>query len=55
MLIYFDEVDFMIGVGILCLLLPVVWWQKRSLSYLLFSILGLSSGNCTGRHLSHCN
>lgn len=36
MLIYFDERDFVIGVGILCVLLPVLWRQKRSLSYLLF-------------------
>jgi glycopeptide antibiotics resistance protein len=36
LLIYFDEYDLLIGVGILCILLPIVWWRKHSLSYLLF-------------------
>ena len=36
MFIEFDGNDLLIGIGILCVLLPVLWWQKRSLSYLLF-------------------
>jgi glycopeptide antibiotics resistance protein len=36
LLIYFDEYDLLIGVGILCVLLPVMWWRKHSLSYQLF-------------------
>lgn len=36
MLIRFDERDFLIGIGVLCALLPVFWWRKRSFSYLLF-------------------
>jgi glycopeptide antibiotics resistance protein len=35
-MIYFDIYDFLIGVGILCVVLPIVWWRKRNLSYLLF-------------------
>jgi glycopeptide antibiotics resistance protein len=36
MMVYFDLYDFLIGVGLLCVLLPVIWWRKRKLSYLLF-------------------
>ena len=36
MLIRFDGTDFLVGMGILCILLPILWWRKRSLSYLLF-------------------
>ncbi|HEX7568328.1 MAG TPA: VanZ family protein [Anaerolineaceae bacterium] len=36
MLIYFDKYDFLIGIGILVVLLPILWWRKRNLSYLLF-------------------
>lgn len=36
MLIYFDAYDFLIGVGILVVLLPILWWKKHSLVYLLF-------------------
>jgi glycopeptide antibiotics resistance protein len=36
MIVDFDGNDLLIGIGILCVLLPVLWWQKRSLSYLLF-------------------
>jgi len=36
MMIDFDRNDLLIGVGILCVLLPILWWRKRSLSYLLF-------------------
>jgi len=39
LLIYFDEYDILIGVGILCILLPIVWWRKHSLSYLLFFLI----------------
>ena len=35
-MVYFDLYDFLIGVGLLCVLLPVIWWRKRKLSYLLF-------------------
>jgi glycopeptide antibiotics resistance protein len=35
-LIRFDESDFLVGIGILCGLLLVLWWRKRSLSYILF-------------------
>ena len=35
-MVYFDIHDFLIGVGLLAVLLPVVWWRKRNLSYLLF-------------------
>ena len=36
MMIDFGGKDLLIGIGILCILLPVLWWQKRSLSYLIF-------------------
>jgi glycopeptide antibiotics resistance protein len=36
MLIRFDENDFLIGLGVLCGLLLVFWWQKRSFSSLVF-------------------
>src|SRR5690349_2199753 len=36
MLLFFNEYHLAIGVGILCVLAPVLWWRKRSLSYLLF-------------------
>ncbi len=36
MFIDFDGNDLLIGIGILCVLLPVLWWQKRKFSYLLF-------------------
>jgi len=36
MLIHFDECDFLIGIGILCILLFVLRWKKRSLAYLIF-------------------
>ena len=36
MLIRFDERDFLIGIGILCGILPVLRWQKRSFAYLIF-------------------
>jgi glycopeptide antibiotics resistance protein len=36
MMIDFSERDLLIGIGMLCLILPVLWWRKRSLSYLLF-------------------
>jgi len=36
MFIDFDKNALLIGLGILCILLPLVWWQKRNLSYLLF-------------------
>lgn len=36
MLIDFNVYDWLIGVGILVVLLPVLWWRKRNLSYLLF-------------------
>ena len=36
MMVYFDVYDFLIGVGLLCALLPVIWWRKRKFSYLLF-------------------
>ena len=34
-MVYFDVYDFLIGVGLLCALLPVIWWRKRKFSYLL--------------------
>ena len=36
MLIWFDELDLLIGLVVLLVLLPILWWRKRSLSYLLF-------------------
>jgi len=36
MMVYFDETDLLIGIIILFAILPVVWWKKRNLSYLLF-------------------
>jgi Glycopeptide antibiotics resistance protein len=36
MMIYFDIYDFLIGVGLLCILLPVIWRRKHKLSYLFF-------------------
>jgi glycopeptide antibiotics resistance protein len=36
MLIYFDVYDLLIGIAILCILLPVLWRWKHSLSYLIF-------------------
>ena len=36
MMVYFDVYDFLIGVGLLCVLLPVIWWRKRKFSCLLF-------------------
>jgi glycopeptide antibiotics resistance protein len=36
LLIYFDEYDLLIGFGILIVLLPILWWRKHNLSYLLF-------------------
>ena len=36
MLIRFDENDFLIGLGLLCAILPFLWWRRRSPSYLLF-------------------
>ena len=36
MLIWFDEYDLLIGFAILLVLLPILYWRKRSLSYLLF-------------------
>ena len=35
-MVYFDLTDFLIGVGLLCVLLPVIWWRKSKFSYLLF-------------------
>jgi len=35
-LIWFDEYDLLIGFAILLVLLPILYWRKRSLSYLLF-------------------
>jgi len=35
-LIEFEWYDYLIGIGILIFLLPVMWWRKRNLSYLLF-------------------
>ena len=35
-LIHFGKVGFLIGMGLLIILLPVVWWRRRNLSYLLF-------------------
>ena len=35
-MVYFEPYDFLIGVGLLALLLPVIWWRKRNFSYLLF-------------------
>jgi glycopeptide antibiotics resistance protein len=35
-MIYFDETDLLIGIAILFFTLPVLWWEKRNLSYLLF-------------------
>ena len=39
MMVYFDLYDFLIGVGLLCVLLPVIWWRKSKFSYLLFFAL----------------
>jgi glycopeptide antibiotics resistance protein len=36
MFIDFDRNALLVGIGILCVLLPLLWWQKRRLSYLLF-------------------
>jgi glycopeptide antibiotics resistance protein len=36
MFIEFDGNDLLIGIGILCILLPILWWRKRNFSYLLF-------------------
>ena len=36
MLIYFDVYDLLIGIGFLVVLLPILWWRKHNLSYLLF-------------------
>jgi glycopeptide antibiotics resistance protein len=36
MMIDFDGRAVLIGMGVLCIILPVLRWQKRSLSYLLF-------------------
>ena len=36
MIIYFDKHDLLIGIGLLVILLPILWWRKRSYSYLLF-------------------
>lgn len=36
MLIRFDENGFLIGIGVLFSILLVLWWKKRSFSYLLF-------------------
>lgn len=36
MMIDFDGRDLLIGIGILCILLPIIGWKKRSLSYLIF-------------------
>jgi glycopeptide antibiotics resistance protein len=36
LLIEFDWYDLLIGIGILILFLPVLWWRRRNLSYLLF-------------------
>jgi glycopeptide antibiotics resistance protein len=36
LLIYFDLYGFLIGVGLLAVLLPILRWRKRSLAYLLF-------------------
>ena len=36
MLIHFDFFHLLIGVGLLCFLLPFLWLQKRSLSFLVF-------------------
>ena len=36
MMVNFDTLDFLIGVALLAILLPIVWWRKRNLSYLLF-------------------
>jgi len=35
-MIAFGGKDLLIGIAILCILLAVLWWQKRSLSYLIF-------------------
>ena len=36
MLIYFGLYDLLIGIGFLVVLLPILWWRKHNLSYLLF-------------------
>lgn len=36
MFIDFDGNDLLIGIGILFILLPILWWRKRNFSYLLF-------------------
>jgi glycopeptide antibiotics resistance protein len=36
MMIDFDGKDLLIGIGILCVILPVLWWKKHSFSYLFF-------------------
>jgi len=36
LLVEFNWYDLLIGIGILILFLPVLWWRKRNLSYLLF-------------------
>jgi glycopeptide antibiotics resistance protein len=36
LLITFNADEFLIGVGILVVLLPLLWWRKHNLSYLLF-------------------
>jgi len=36
MMVYFDIYDFLIGVGLLGVLLPIIWRRKCKLSYLLF-------------------
>jgi glycopeptide antibiotics resistance protein len=34
--INFDGQDYLIGIGILVVLVPILWWRKYNLSYLLF-------------------
>ena len=36
MMVNFSRNDLLVGIGILCMLLPVLWWYKRSVSYLFF-------------------
>jgi glycopeptide antibiotics resistance protein len=36
LLVYFSLYDLLIGIGFLVVLLPILWWRKHNLSYLLF-------------------
>jgi glycopeptide antibiotics resistance protein len=36
MMIYFDEYDLLIGIGILIILIPILWWKKHNLYFIFF-------------------